>query len=667
MRGYFRTPLSALSGKSDSEIIGTLASASAIDGFATLQSDAIEAWEKQLPPLRTMAATLAASEPQSAEWTLLLEYTIPRRQKRIDAVLLAGELIFAIEFKTADRNFTFGAQKQVEDYALDLRDFHAATRGRLVIPVLVAMRAADPATPYDSSGEDPVRRVALTNGTVLGPTILRAYRELHAVGASSIDADKWEAAPYRPVPTIIEATRAIFGGHDIREIAQSEAGSTNLTRTSERLISIVRESRANCWKSICFVTGVPGAGKTLAGLNVAHTAALHDGGLANAVFLSGNGPLVKVVSAAIQRDARGRRVAEAQRASNAFIQNVHTFVRTEMPRENQPPTEHVIIFDEAQRAWDADHNLRKTKQDISEPEMLLSIADRHDWSVVVALVGGGQEINTGEAGLREWGRTLRDRLPHWRVFVSPEALTGGMSLSGHSLFENPSSVSLTVIPEPALHLHVNIRSYRTERLTKWVEAVLAGSPSEATAHAAELAKKFPLALTRSLTTAREWLRAKTRGQRRCGLLASSGASRLRPDGLELSSGFRLGNRDMFVNWFLNEPPDIRSSNQLEIAASEYECQGLELDWTGVCWGGDFTFDAASDNWSYRHFSGKRWGDVRRQDDRQYILNTYRVLITRAREGLVIWIPRGEASDETRPPKWFDETAEYLRSCGLPEI
>ena len=667
MRAYFRTTLAAIGGQTDSEILGKLVSASAADGFATLKSDAIEAWEKQLPPLRVMADSLAAAEPHSIEWTLLLEYTIPRRQKRLDAVLLAGDIVFAIEFKTGDRSFPLASQRQVEDYALDLRDFHAETSGRFVVPVLVAMRAPEPAISYDSGGDDPVRRVLLSNSKTIGSVILRAYLELHSNAASEIDGRVWEAAPYRPVPTIIEATRAIFGGHDIREIAQSEAGSTNLTRTSEQLISIVRDSQINCWKSICFVTGVPGAGKTLAGLNVAHNAALHTGGCANAVFLSGNGPLVKVVSAAIERDARRRDMAEARRASSAFIQNVHNYIRTELPRGEQPPSEHVVIFDEAQRAWDSAHNLRKTKQDISEPELLLSIVDRHDWAVVIALVGGGQEINTGEAGLKEWGRTLRDRLPHWRVFVSPQALDGGTSVSGHSLFEDNSAGLLTITPEPALHLDVNIRSFRTERLTKWVEAVLARNPSEAATHAAHLAAKFPLALTRSLATAREWLQTKTRGQRRCGLLASSGAIRLRPDGLELSSGFRLGNRDMFVNWFLNEPPDIRSSNQLEVAASEYECQGLELDWTGVCWGGDFTFDAAIGDWSYRHFSGKGWGDARRKDDRQYILNTYRVLITRAREGLVIWLPRGDVSDETRPPQWYDETAAYLRSCGVPEI
>ena len=614
-----------------------------------------------------MATFFATEKPESADWTLLLEYTIPRRQKRLDAVLLAHELIIAVEFKTGDRTFTLGGQRQVEDYALDLRDFHAASHGRQIVPILVSLRAPDPSHPYDASGNDLVKGVALANGQTLGQVVLNAYDLLHSDVSQPIEGATWEEAPYRPVPTIIEATRAIFAGHDVRQIAQSEAGATNLTQTSERLLWIVGESLANRWKTICFVTGVPGAGKTLAGLNVAHNAALHTSSDVNAVFLSGNGPLVKVVGAAIQRDARRRHIEDAGRASNAFIQNVHAFIRAEFPREQQPPNEHVIIFDEAQRAWDAAHNLRKNKHDVSEPDLLLSIANRHDWAVVIALVGGGQEINTGEAGLSEWGRTLRNRFPHWRVIVSPHALAGGTSVSGNRLFEDGTHGSLNVFSEPALHLNVNIRSYRTDRLANWVEAVLSGRRSDAAAHTEQLQRRFPIVLTRSLDTARRWLRANTRGERRCGLVASSGAVRLRPHGLELSSGFRLGNRDMFVNWFLNEPSDIRASNQLEVAASEYECQGLELDWLGLCWGGDFTFDSERNDWSYRRFAGKSWGEARRADDRKYVLNTYRVLLTRAREGMVIWIPHGDATDETRPPSWFESTTTYLKDCGMPEL
>lgn len=298
---------------------------------------------------------------------------------------------------------------------------------------------------------------------------------------------------------------------------------------------------------------------------------------------------------------------------------------------------------------------------------MLSIMDRHlDWAVLIALVGGGQEIHNGEAGLTEWGRTLSNKFPHWRVAVSPKALAGDTSVAGHRLFEDGSNGTLSIQPEPALHLDVCLRSFRAQRVSEWVEAVLSGDATQAAGIMADICE-FPIVVTRSLATARAWLREHARGLRRCGLVASSGAARLRPHGLELSSGFRQGNRDIYVHWFLAHPPDVRSSNQLEVAASEFECQGLELDWVGVCGDGDFTFDNPAGGWSSRSFSGSRWGEVGKEIDRRYLLNTYRVLLTRARQGLVIWVPLGDGIDQTRPSSWFDATADYLTRCGLPLI
>jgi hypothetical protein len=349
---------------------------------------------------------------------------------------------------------------------------------------------------------------------------------------------------------------------------------------------------------------------------------------------------------------------------STFIQSVHEFVREGLDKPDHPPVERVVVFDEAQRAWNANQNLKKNGLEGSEPETMLSIMDRHkDWAVLVALIGGGQEIHNGEAGLAEWGATLREKFPHWKIAVSPKALERDTSLAGHRLFANNDSGSLEIRSESALHLEVSLRSFRAQKVTEWIEAVLACKPEKAAAILPAL-RDFPLALTRSLATARLWLHGHTRGRRRCGLVASSGALRLRTDGIELSSGFRQGNRDMYVHWFLAEPPDVRSSNQLEVAASEFECQGLELDWIGACWGGDFTFDVATGNWIYRSFSGTRWGSVGKEIDRQYLMNTYRVLLTRARQGLVIWIPRGNVADDTRPASWFDETTAYLCQCGL---
>jgi DUF2075 family protein len=465
----------------------------------------------------------------------------------------------------------------------------------------------------------------------------------------------------------------LFAGHDVSEIAHSHAGATNLTVTSDRLVEIIQQAQRQSEKIICFVTGVPGAGKTLAGLNVVHNPALRREGRPAGVFLSGNGPLVKVVTAAITRDHK-RRIRETggQRTVPTLIQNVHVFVREGLEKADKPAVERVVVFDEAQRAWNADQNRKKNGIEVSEPETMLSIMNRHQgWAVLIALVGGGQEIHNGEAGLAEWGKTLREKFPTWKVAVSPKALEQSASTAGHRLFADGNPGTLAIHKEPSLHLEVNERSFRAQKLTDWVEAALAGDATKAAAIVPDL-RDFPFAITRSIATARKWLHKRARGQQRAGLVASSGAIRLRADGLELSSGFRQGNRDIYVHWFLAHPPDIRSSNQLEVAASEFECQGLELDWIGLCWGGDFSFDATSGCWAYRNFSGSRWGNLKNETekhkiDRQYLLNTYRVLLTRARRGMINWIPQGDVSDETRLPSFFSSTADYLIRCGLPVV
>ena len=667
MPAYYRATLAEFLADEPARVLGVLASRSAQQGFTDLKQRQTRAWEVEITALRATAAELATSQPTSGEWGLLLEYPIPRRQKRIDAVLLAGDVILCVEFKTEEREHTAQARQQAEDYALDLRDFHEESRGRRIVPIAVSLRAG--ATPAATTASDiePVRPTLATNGGELARVLAEAFTS-ETSGDGQIDAGRWDTSAYRPVPTIIEAAESLFAGHDVRELAHSHAGATNLTATSTRLLEIIREAQTGRRKVVCFVTGIPGAGKTLAGLNVVHNPTLRRDGRAPGVFLSGNGPLVRIVRAAIERDFK-RRVREtgAERTSGTFIQNVHEFVRDALAKPDKPPAENVVVFDEAQRAWDTKQNAKKTGREESEPQTVLGIMDRHsDWAVLVALVGGGQEINVGEAGLSEWGRTIRDHFPHWQIAVSPSALTGDASVAGHRLFADDSRGATIIHEEPALHLDVNLRAFRVRKLTEWVNAVLSGNAAHAKALVGEL-DEFPLAMTRDLAVARAWLRERTRGLRRCGLVASSGAIRLRADGLELSSGFRQGNRDLFVHWFLNLPPDVRSSNQLEVAASEFECQGLELDWVGLCWGGDLSVDPATSAWSFRHFAGTKWQALASPIDRAYLLNTYRVLLTRAREGAIVWIPRGDASDETRAPHHFDATADFLRNCGLTEF
>lgn len=667
MPAYYRATLAEFLADEPARILGVLASRSEQQGFTDLKQRQIRAWEVEISALRATAAELATSQPTSGEWGLLLEYPIPRRQKRIDAVLLAADVILCVEFKTEEREHTAQARQQAEDYALDLRDFHEESHARRIVPIAVSLRAGATPAATTASDVEPVRPTLATNGGELARVLAEAFTS-ETSGDGQIDAGRWDTSAYRPVPTIIEAAESLFAGHDVRELAHSHAGATNLTATSTRLLEIIREAQTGRRKVVCFVTGIPGAGKTLAGLNVVHNPALRRDGRAPGVFLSGNGPLVRIVRAAIERDFK-RRVREtgAERTSGTFIQNVHEFVRDALAKPDKPPAENVVVFDEAQRAWDTKQNAKKTGREESEPQTVLGIMDRHsDWAVLVALVGGGQEINVGEAGLSEWGRTIRDHFPHWQIAVSPSALTGDASVAGHRLFADDSRGATIIHEEPALHLDVNLRAFHVRKLTEWVNAVLSGNAAHAKALVGEL-DKFPLAITRDLAAARAWLRERTRGLRRCGLVASSGAIRLRAHGLELSSGFRQGNRDLFVHWFLNLPPDVRSSNQLEVAASEFECQGLELDWVGLCWGGDLSVDPATSAWSFRHFAGTKWQAVASPIDRAYLLNTYRVLLTRAREGAIVWIPPGDASDETRVPHHFDATADFLRNCGLIEL
>jgi hypothetical protein len=655
MSAFYRATLTDFLSHSSQQVIGCLTAAFQ---HSELQKRQIKAWEAEIAVLKESCVRLLKAKPITKKWSLILEYPIPRRRKRLDAVLLARDVILCVEFKTRDRSHSLAADRQVEEYALDLRDFHEMSRNRRVVPIVVVPKAPLVLASPTETIVDDVRPVVRANADNLAEQIQLAFESEHRSQAPPIAPKAWDNSPYHPVPTIIEAAEALYAGHNVAEIAHSHAGAVNLTRTSECLIAAIQRAQSNKEKIACFVTGVPGAGKTLAGLNVVHNPVLRRQDRPAGIFLSGNRPLVNVVSAAISRD---------QRTVSTFIQNVHIFVREGMEKRKKPPVERVIVFDEAQRAWNADQNENKNAIEISEPETILQIMDRHqDWAVLIALVGGGQEIHTGEAGLEEWGTTLREKFSHWKVCVSPEAIDGDPSLAGHGLFEDGNAGSLKIIKDSALHLKVNLRSFRAQRLTEWVEAVLELKPTKAATIMRKL-HRFPLALTRSLSTAREWLNRYTRGERRCGLIASSGALRLRADGIELSSGFRQGNRDMYVRWFLTLPPDVRSSNQLEVAASEFECQGLELDWTSVCWGADLRLGSTSRQWLFRRFSGTTWENVRTQITRRYLLNKYRVLLTRARQGMIIWVPEGRQRDKTHSPEFFDSTAAYLRECGLQLI
>lgn len=666
MPAYYRSTLAEFLNDDPDRVLGVVVTKSADNGFTDLKQRQTKAWQVQLEVLRQTASNLVEQYTDANDWGILIEYPIPRRQKRVDVVLLVRDVILALEFKTGEKEHQKSTARQVEDYALDLRDFHEESRGKTIVPMAVTTRATSSQPELGLRSIDSVKHVVKASETDLGEKVRWCVDTYTNVGAQ-LDASRWDNSVYRPVPTIIEAAEALYAGHDVREIASSHADAKNLGDTSERLVHLIQRAQQNRRKILCIVTGVPGAGKTLAGLNVVHDKRIRSIAQGTGVFLSGNGPLVHIVSAAIARDFKKKQLkaGDAERTVSTFIQNVHAFIKDSLNR-TVAPVEHLIVFDEAQRAWDTAQSAKKNDRNESEPELMLSIMDRHhDWSVIIALVGGGQEINTGEAGLAEWGRALLKRFSHWEVAASPQALASASNDEMQRLFPEGDSSSIVVHEEPALHLNVSLRSYKAEAVSKWVDAVVDGNQREAQGIITRCSD-FPMVLTRDLEAARAWLRQHTRGLRRCGLLASSGALRLRAEGIELSSGFRRGDRQMYVNWFLNETSDLRASNQLEVAASEYECQGLELDLTCICWGGDLLYDQLA-GWRKRKFVGAKWNTMNQARDQQYLLNTYRVLLTRAREGFVVWVPRGDANDPTRNPEGFDSTAEFLKHCGLKEL
>lgn len=666
MGAHFKSSLYEFERMACDEIVGALTRGSADEGFFANINKQTDAWVSEVCMLKEVCCQLQKEESDSGEWCILLEYPLLRLEKCIDVILLANSLIFVIEFKVGSNTYDSADARQVEDYALALRDFHLQSLGQKIIPVLCSTKA-DEIDNSESADGDLVCSVKCANSLNLGDIILNEYRKNHKSGASRINPELWDKSRYEPVPTIIEAAQLLYAGHKVSDIARATADVKNLSETTDRLVEIIEQAQSFKKRAICFVTGVPGSGKTLTGLNAVHSPKFQGKDRNAGTFLSGNRPLVEVVREALILDHRRREKVprkEAERKAHTQIQHIVNYLKEYLKHNpDEPPYEHAIVFDEAQRAWDARQGERMFGRDASEPELILRIMQRHeDWSVIIALVGGGQEINTGEAGLAEWGRALM-KYPDWEIFVSPEVLEGGDSVSGSLLFQGDIPENLQIHRDHLLHLPVSIRSYRSEKVPMWVNAVLDGNAGKAREVVEDL-RRYPVVLTRSLENARSWLRSQTRGNRRSGLIASSGSRRLIAHGLPV---YGVQDMDVIKHWYLRPRGDVRSSYMLEVAINEYACQGLELDFVGMCWGGDFTRDLKGNGWNLRKFHGNRWLNIHKESTRAFLVNTYRVLLTRAREGLVIWVPSGAKKDPTRSPRLLDETAEYLIKCGVPRI
>jgi hypothetical protein len=652
-RAWYQDSIDRFRASPTEMILGRLAG----NGSFDLLRSQRDAWVFQIDFLRESLTGLTG--------TVLFEFSIPMMGRRIDAVLLIGPVVFAVEFKVGAASFDVSALDQVWDYALDLKNFHRASHDLPIVPILVASEA---------DGELPAPHVDADRGDrpiPVGTATFRNAVDLVLSGASGdpIDLREWLAAPYFPTPTIVEAARALYSQHSVEAIARHDAGAENLRVTSRRIEDVVAASRNANRKAICFVTGVPGAGKTLVGLNVATRR--RDDSTTPAVYLSGNGPLVAVLRAALTRDEVERRRLQGDRVRRgkvgesvkAFIQNVHHF-RDEALIDDGAPAEHVAIFDEAQRAWTREEtaNFMRRKKNRpgfsdSEPEFLISYMNRHeDWSVVVCLVGGGQEINRGEAGIDSWLQAIQSRFPDWDMYISSR-LTDSEYAAGHAL--DLVRDRRNTYFDDSLHLSVSMRSFRAENLSRFVKELLDREPNVAARTYEQIADRYPIAITRDLDAAKEWVRGHARGTERFGLVASSKAQRLKPHAIDVRVDVDP------VPWFLNDKDDTRSSFYLEDAATEFQVQGLELDWSCVTWDADLRFHDRG--WGYYDFRGSRWMNVKSLDNQRYLLNAYRVLLTRARQGMAIFIPPGSRADATRSPEYYDDTFRYLAGTGVPVL
>jgi hypothetical protein len=660
-RAYYSDTIAGFLDTTPNAIVGELVRRAGMEG-AHIESTQTDAWLEEIAILKT---ELAAYRDVGA---LYFEYSIPRLGKRIDVLAVIGAVIFVFEFKVGETKFTASALDQVYDYALDLKNFHQTSHEAAIAPVVIPTRAQIAVTPVAySAHEDKVMLPIKATPESLGEVIQRV---LEFAGGKPIDTAAWEQGGYHPTPTIIEAAMALYGGHKVEEISKKDAGAANLTITSNTVDEIIMSSKANGWKSICFVTGVPGAGKTLVGLDIA-TKHFDKQSELYSVFLSGNGPLVAVLREALASDKVRRekekgakiRIGKARSEVKAFIQNVHHFRNDCLVDVNLAPVEHVAIFDEAQRAW----NLRQTAKfmqqrgtadfSMSEPEFLISCLDRHsDWAVVVCLVGGGQEINTGEAGIGEWLDSLARSFPQWRLHISSR-LTDSEYGAGELVVRCKALPNATIRDE--LHLGVAMRSFRAENLSLLVKQLLDLEEAAAAQTLSALRDRYPIAITRNLAKAKQWLRERARGNERYGLIVSSSAYRLKPHAIDV----RLQVDP--VQWFLHGKEDVRSSYYLEDAATEYRVQGLELDWACVTWDADFR--RVGDGWGHWRFAGDRWNRVHKADRRMYLKNAYRVLLTRARQGMVIVVPNGDPDDPTRNREFYDPTFEYLSAIGFQTL
>ncbi len=654
---YYSNSIQNFISQSIEEIIGSITMSNYFD--STYNQN--KAWEQQIVILK--------STLHGFEGTLFFEFSIPRMGKRVDCLLIIENVVFVIEFKVGETEFLSYNIDQVWDYALDLKNFHQPSHTAVIAPILVATEAADSFFNIITTSHDDNLILPVKTNKYGIKEVIRKTLEWFS-DKMKLDQTEYAKGSYSPTPTIIEAAVNLFNNHSVEAITRNDADAINLTLTTNSISEIIDYAKQEQKKVICFVTGVPGAGKTLVGLKVAATHLDKDKGNTS-VFLSGNAPLVAILQEALTRDKVKREKelgnkltkGKAREAVKTFIQIIHHY-RDAYLIDPKAPYDHVAIFDEAQRVWNKEQTIKfmRTKKnqpnfDESEPEYLISCLDRHeDWAVMVCLVGGGQEINTGEAGISEWLNAILDKFPKWEVAISPN-----LTDSEYSAVDSIERIKNNRVTKfnADLHLAVSMRSYRAESVSLFIKQLLDLDKDAAQKTYQLINKNYPIVLTRDLCNAKKWLKEKSRGTERYGIVVSSQAIRLKPLAIDVKSPMNP------VNWFLDGKDDIRSSYYLEDVATEFQVQGLELDWTCVTWDGDFRY--SDTGWKSYSFVGSKWQNIHKEDRKRYLINAYRVLLTRARQGMIIVIPEGDIDDGTRNPEYYNSTFNYLKELGLETI
>lgn len=658
---FYSASISEFLQQSENEIFGIIAKNDEYDS-ACKQKDA---WIEQIKLLKN---TLNKYPKDS----IIFEYTIPRVGGRIDNVILINDTVFVLEFKVGNELYQNSAATQARTYALDLANFHQESHNKTIVPVLISTQA--PYYGYEIiKYRNNVYDVIYTNGNNLSEIIDKFINNSN----EQLSLEKWLNSRYVPTPTIIEAAEILYNNHSVDDISQNEAAE-NLTKTSAAVQKIIEYSKENNQKSICLITGVPGAGKTLAGLNIA-IENQKTAGKNYSCFLTGNQPLVSVLREALAKDDNkrtGLSISEARNKIKSFIQIIHHFRDESLNDLDAPPVDNVVIFDEAQRAWQQTQlcNFMQEKKapilnklpdekrqkilSMSEPELLIEYMDRHkDWAVIVCLVGGGQDINTGEAGIQEWFDSLRRSFSDWKAYVSNK-ITDKEYVGNTSYETLIVGLDYAIIEE--LHLSISLRSFRSEKVANFVHYLLDNEKEKAKAIYNEIKQVYPICMTRDLNAAKDWIKNQTQNKNsRYGLIASSQAKRLRADGIWVECKCKP------EKWFLEGKDDIKSSYYMEEVATEFDIQGLEIDYAIVGWDADYRYE--NNKFECYRSSGSKWQSINKEDNKRYLKNAYRVLLTRSREGFIIFIPKGDNSDQTRLCKYYDGLWNYLKEIGVEEV